>query len=248
MRAVVLASCAAAAISAGALLPTTALAQDFGNDDPNHALRMEAESAQMNRGDGGESANQFRGGRGRGDRGDERGDDRRDWRDNDRHDRRDLRDHNGGWDRHHRHGPTVYIAPGWNSWDAGRRWNRFNDPWGYDYSWRWNRPSYNSNHVNAWDIVALGLFSAIVIEALSDNSRRHHESAYSQAMRAPVGESIVWNEANAAGTVRTTRDGYAGDKYCREFQQTITVNGQRQDAWGVTCQEPDGSWKIVPQN
>jgi hypothetical protein len=32
---------------------------------------------------------------------------------------------------------------------------------------------------------------------------------------------------------------------CREFQQTITVGGTAQEAYGTTCQQPDGSWKVV---
>ena len=34
-------------------------------------------------------------------------------------------------------------------------------------------------------------------------------------------------------------------QYCREFQQTITVGGQTEDAYGTACREPDGSWRIV---
>jgi hypothetical protein len=34
---------------------------------------------------------------------------------------------------------------------------------------------------------------------------------------------------------------------CREFEQTIMVGGQAQKGYGTTCQQPDGSWKIVAQ-
>jgi hypothetical protein len=32
---------------------------------------------------------------------------------------------------------------------------------------------------------------------------------------------------------------------CREFQNTVIVGGVRQQAYGTTCQQPDGSWKIA---
>ncbi len=32
--------------------------------------------------------------------------------------------------------------------------------------------------------------------------------------------------------------------YCREFQQTITVGGKTERAYGRACRQPDGSWKI----
>jgi hypothetical protein len=34
---------------------------------------------------------------------------------------------------------------------------------------------------------------------------------------------------------------------CREFEQTITVAGKPQKAYGTSCQQPDGSWKVVGQ-
>lgn len=34
-------------------------------------------------------------------------------------------------------------------------------------------------------------------------------------------------------------------QYCREYQQTITIGGQQQQAYGTACRQPDGSWKIV---
>ncbi len=33
--------------------------------------------------------------------------------------------------------------------------------------------------------------------------------------------------------------------YCREYQQTITVGGKTEDAYGKACRQPDGTWKIV---
>jgi surface antigen len=104
---------------------------------------------------------------------------------------------------------------------------------------------HRHNHFGTADAIALGLFGALVIDAISDNQRRRHEDAYDRALRAPVGQNIIWNDGANNGNVRITRDGHAGDKYCREFQQTITVAGERQDAWGVACQEPDGSWRLV---
>jgi len=32
---------------------------------------------------------------------------------------------------------------------------------------------------------------------------------------------------------------------CREFQQTITIGGTTQEAYGTTCLQPDGSWKVT---
>jgi surface antigen len=34
-------------------------------------------------------------------------------------------------------------------------------------------------------------------------------------------------------------------EYCREFQQTVVIGGEREQAYGRACQQPDGDWKIV---
>jgi surface antigen len=152
-------------------------------------------------------------------------------------------------------------------WDGRRdhRWNprwdrRWRDDWSWDgpRAWLWvpPRPYYyyyyaprhrqRHHDIDAWDAIALGLFGALVYDALTDSARERHGRATDRALAAPVGESIIWSERGASGTVRAVRDGYAGQRYCREFQQTITVNGERQEGWGIACQEPDGSWRLVP--
>lgn len=34
---------------------------------------------------------------------------------------------------------------------------------------------------------------------------------------------------------------------CREFQQTVTIGGKSESAYGTACRQADGSWKIVNQ-
>jgi len=34
-------------------------------------------------------------------------------------------------------------------------------------------------------------------------------------------------------------------RYCREFQQTVTIGGRSEQAYGTACRQPDGSWEIV---
>jgi surface antigen len=33
--------------------------------------------------------------------------------------------------------------------------------------------------------------------------------------------------------------------YCREFQQTVTIGGKTESAYGTACRQPDGTWKVV---
>ena len=69
-----------------------------------------------------------------------------------------------------------------------------------------------------------------------------------QALAAPMGQTITWNNPDSghSGTVTPVRDGTdSTGAYCREYQQTIVVGGQTQQAYGTACRQPNGDWKIV---
>ncbi len=74
------------------------------------------------------------------------------------------------------------------------------------------------------------------------------QRAANQAKTAPLGETISWNnpESGNYGSTTPVRDGTASNgDYCREFQQTVTIGGRREQAYGIACRRPDGSWEIV---
>jgi surface antigen len=53
-------------------------------------------------------------------------------------------------------------------------------------------------------------------------------------------------DTGATGTVtptRTYRD--AGGRYCREFTQTVQIDGQNVQAYGTACRQPDGTWQLI---
>jgi surface antigen len=73
-------------------------------------------------------------------------------------------------------------------------------------------------------------------------------TAQTRSYTAPIGETVSWNNPNSGnhGTYVATRDGYSSSgRYCREYQQTIYVGGQQEQAYGTACQQPDGSWQVV---
>lgn len=83
---------------------------------------------------------------------------------------------------------------------------------------------------------------------LDDADRVAANRAYQQAQTAPIGQSIAWNNPDNgnSGAVTPVRDGTsANGEYCREYQQTVTISGRAEQAYGVACRQPDGSWQIV---
>jgi len=64
------------------------------------------------------------------------------------------------------------------------------------------------------------------------------------------GTATTWHNPDSgnSGTI-TPQPAYTSkkDEYCREYQQTITVGGKTETAYGTACRQPDGTWKIINQ-
>jgi len=104
---------------------------------------------------------------------------------------------------------------------------------------------YYHDH-DAYPWLAFTAISLSLLALLTVAQQRAQEQAQIDATTASVGETIVWNDANASGSVSVLRDGHSSDgQYCREFQQTVTIGGRSEQGYGTACQQPDGSWRIV---
>lgn len=104
------------------------------------------------------------------------------------------------------------------------------------------RPIYRSYY---GPIVSLGLFPTYVGDAMSYEDRNLYLTAYQWALAAPIGEPVAWNSRQASGEVTTTRDGWAGQRYCREFRQNVLIDGRPHEAYGTACKTPDGAWQLA---
>ncbi len=64
----------------------------------------------------------------------------------------------------------------------------------------------------------------------------------------PSGVAQTWQNPDTGhyGAV-TPQPAYQNPQgqYCREYQQTVTIGGQTEQAYGTACRQPDGAWKIV---
>jgi len=85
-------------------------------------------------------------------------------------------------------------------------------------------------------------------KSLDKADQAYAHRAEQQAYAAPVGQTIRWNNPDSgnAVTFTPTRDGTdQTGAYCREYQSTVVIGGQSQQAFGTACRQPDGSWKVV---
>jgi surface antigen len=109
-------------------------------------------------------------------------------------------------------------------------------------------PGYGFYYSDSDALKWLG-FTAItlsLLDNLSEHAQRQHEAAQIKATSMPVGEPIVWHSGNASGEVVTTREGrnQAGQK-CREYQQTLFIDGKSEQVVGTACLAEDGRWQVV---
>jgi len=65
---------------------------------------------------------------------------------------------------------------------------------------------------------------------------------------ARSGQVTQWRnpDTGVSGTI-TPKPAYTASsgQVCREFQQTVTIGGKTEQAFGTACRQPDGSWKIT---
>jgi hypothetical protein len=106
------------------------------------------------------------------------------------------------------------------------------------------RPYYGYSAYPAGGVV---VFSPVIRDRLNARTRGVYYDAYRSALAAPIGEPINWRDGRVEGDVTTTRDGWAGDRYCREFRQNIIIDGRTEEAYGTACRnDADTDWEIIP--
>ena len=94
-----------------------------------------------------------------------------------------------------------------------------------------------------------GLLGSEIGRSLDKADQAYAAQSYQNTLETtPTGHTSTWVNPDSGnqGSFTPVRT-YQADsgEYCREFQQTITVGGQTEDAYGTACREPDGTWRIV---
>lgn len=75
-----------------------------------------------------------------------------------------------------------------------------------------------------------------------------HQTTQRSLEYNPVGRPMSWHNPNTQvyTTVTPTQTyQHPNGRYCREFQQDITIHGKTERAYGRACRQPDGTWQIV---
>ncbi len=106
---------------------------------------------------------------------------------------------------------------------------------------------------NTFAIIAGGLAGAYIGREIGRSLDKADREAMTQRTQYSLestqsGSTSNWHNPDSgnSGTI-TPQPAYTNktDQYCREYQQTITVGGKTETAYGTACRQPDGSWKIT---
>jgi surface antigen len=93
------------------------------------------------------------------------------------------------------------------------------------------------------------LVGSEVGRSLDKADMEYANRANQQAQAAPIGQNIQWSNPQSGnyGTITPVREGTdsSSGAYCREFQQTVSIGGKAESAYGTACRQPDGTWKVV---
>jgi surface antigen len=98
-------------------------------------------------------------------------------------------------------------------------------------------------------VIGGALLGGLIGNMLDQRDKEMQAKAASQALEStPSGKPVAWQNPDSghSGTVTPTRTYQtAQGTYCREYTQTVTIDGKKENSYGTACRQPDGSWKIV---
>ncbi len=98
-------------------------------------------------------------------------------------------------------------------------------------------------------VFAGGMLGNKIGESLDCRDRQYNNATAQKSLETqPTGTTSTWVNPDSGhqGSITPTRTWQREDgTYCRDFEQTITVEGKTQQATGTACRQPDGTWQIV---
>jgi len=80
------------------------------------------------------------------------------------------------------------------------------------------------------------------------DKEQHAQSSYQAFDTQKAGGQTAWNNPDSGNSGTTKIDSVyrTGEgKLCKDFTQTINAGGKAETMRGTTCQETDGTWKVI---
>lgn len=100
----------------------------------------------------------------------------------------------------------------------------------------------------AASVIGGALVGGLAGNLLDQRDKRMANEAAQRALEtAPSGKAVAWTNPDSghSGAITPVRTYESNGRYCREYQQTVTIGGRPENSFGTACRQPDGSWQIV---
>jgi surface antigen len=98
-------------------------------------------------------------------------------------------------------------------------------------------------------VVAGGFLGNRIGKAMSCQEQEQHYATTQSALETQkTGQSSTWTNPDTghSGEITPTRTYTSSDGVpCRDFTQTLYIDGEFEEIQGTACRQPDGSWKPV---
>jgi surface antigen len=92
-----------------------------------------------------------------------------------------------------------------------------------------------------------GLAGGALGDKLDQNDRKLAQENYYRSLEyGSTGTTSTWRNPDSGhyGEITPTRTWDTPSGPCREFKQTIYIDGQAHEGTGTACRRPDGTWQI----
>lgn len=96
--------------------------------------------------------------------------------------------------------------------------------------------------------VLLGaLVGSEIGKSLDASDMAYNQQAWDSAHSAPINNQVAWNnpQNGHSGYITPIREGTRNGYPCREYKQTIVVDGRAETAYGTACRNPDNTWTLA---
>jgi surface antigen len=97
-------------------------------------------------------------------------------------------------------------------------------------------------------VVAGGYLGNKVGKSMDCQDQQYHYDTTQNALETQkVGQTSIWTNPDSGnkGEVTPTRTYTSDGQPCRDFTQTIYVDGENEEVQGTACRQEDGTWQVT---
>ncbi|MGE4064028.1 MAG: hypothetical protein AB7E79_11740 [Rhodospirillaceae bacterium] len=89
------------------------------------------------------------------------------------------------------------------------------------------------------------ILPAAILVQLTEGQAALQRAAQKEALTAPIGEEIYWEDSGRTGTAMAEDEKPMGGFICRTFVQSVRLDLAEERGRAIACRNPDGVWEAA---